>query len=77
ELRVTVVATGLGHVMMNEQNKPQMKTVQKTRNGDVDFGSLDKPTVLRKKAAGDKYASSDAFDDDMMDIPAFLRRQAD
>lgn len=77
ELRVTVVATGLGNALNNEQSKPQMKSVQKTRNGDVDFGSLDKPTVLRKKAAGDKYASSDAFDDDMMDIPAFLRRQAD
>lgn len=77
ELRVTVVATGLGNAFNNEQAKPQMKTVQKTRNGDVDFGSLDKPTVLRKKAAGDKYSSSEAFDDDMMDIPAFLRRQAD
>ncbi|MFW2373003.1 MAG: cell division protein FtsZ [Gammaproteobacteria bacterium] len=77
ELRVTVVATGLGNALTNEQTKSQMKSVQKTRNGDVDFGSLDKPTVLRKKAAGDKYASSDAFDDDMMDIPAFLRRQAD
>lgn len=77
ELRVTVVATGLGNAFNNEQAKPQMKSVQKTRNGDVDFGSLDKPTVLRKKAAGDKYSSSEAFDDDMMDIPAFLRRQAD
>ncbi len=77
ELRVTVVATGLGQALSNEQSKPQMKAIQRTRNGDVDFGSLDKPTVLRKKAAGDKYGSSDAFDDDMMDIPAFLRRQAD
>jgi len=77
ELRVTVVATGLGNAFTNEQAKPQMKSVQKTRNGDVDFGSLDKPTVLRKKAAGEKYSSSEAFDDDMMDIPAFLRRQAD
>jgi len=77
ELRVTVVATGLGNALVNEPSKPPMKSVQKTRNGDVDFGSLDKPTVLRKKAAGDKYSSSEAFDDDMMDIPAFLRRQAD
>ncbi len=76
ELRVTVVATGLGHQGTAPKQAP-MKAVQRTNNGDVDFGSLEKPTVLRKKAAGDKYSSADMFDDDMMDIPAFLRRQAD
>ena len=76
ELRVTVVATGLGSHMATGQNKP-MKMVQRNNNGEVDFDELNKPTILRKKAAGDGFSSSDAFDDEMLDIPAFLRRQAD
>ena len=51
------------------------KVVRNT-SGEVDFDELNKPTVLRKKAAGDGFGS-EAFDDDMLDIPAFLRRQAD
>ncbi|MCW9012699.1 MAG: cell division protein FtsZ [Gammaproteobacteria bacterium] len=73
ELRVTVVATGLGSQAAPATNKP--KVVRNT-SGEVDFDELNKPTVLRKKAAGDDFGSG-AFDDDMLDIPAFLRRQAD
>jgi cell division protein FtsZ len=75
-LRVTVVATGLGSHMAANGNKP-MKMVQRNNNGEVDFDELNKPTVLRKKAAGDGFSSGAAFDDEMLDIPAFLRRQAD
>jgi cell division protein FtsZ len=75
DLRVTVVATGLGSMMAGSQGKP-MKVVQRNNNGEVDFDELSKPTVLRKKAAGGDFRSN-AFDDDTLDIPAFLRRQAD
>jgi len=79
ELRVTVVATGLGGV----QEKPAMTVVatpERTPGGVVDYGKLDRPTVMRNKAtksavAGDFGAV--AKDLDYLDIPAFLRKQAD
>ena len=73
ELRVTVVATGLGAQAAPNLEKPR---VVRNTSGEVDFDELNKPTVLRKKAAGDDFGS-EVFDDDMLDIPAFLRRQAD
>ncbi len=74
DLRVTVVATGLGNQLQNSQKDP-MKIVKRTPMGNVDYADYDKPTVQRKKAAGDGMSGS--LDDDMLDIPAFLRRQAD
>jgi len=74
ELRVTVVATGLGHHVPNIGKDP-MKIVKRTTTGDVDYGDYDKPTIQRNKSAGDGLSGS--LDDDMLDIPAFLRRQAD
>ena len=76
ELRVTVVATGLGHQISNASNKP-MKVIQRNNNGELDLEELNKPTIQRRKAAGQNLDVSDVFDDDMLDIPAFLRRQAD
>ncbi|MCW9005488.1 MAG: cell division protein FtsZ [Gammaproteobacteria bacterium] len=76
ELRVTVVATGLGHQISTANNKP-MKVIQRNNNGELDLEELNKPTIQRRKAAGQNLDVSDVFDDDMLDIPAFLRRQAD
>lgn len=73
ELRVTVVATGLGQQV--NLAKDNMKIVQRTATGNVDYNAYDKPTIQRKKASGDGL--SGGLDDDMLDIPAFLRRQAD
>jgi len=74
ELRVTVVATGLGQ-QMQAANKETMKIVKRNTAGDVDYGDYDKPTIQRKKASGDGLTGT--LDDDLLDIPAFLRRQAD
>jgi len=74
QLRVTVVATGLGKQMPN-MGKEQIKMVKRTTTGAVDYGDYDKPTIQRKKAVGESLSGS--LDDDMLDIPAFLRRQAD
>ncbi len=79
ELRVTVVATGLGE----PQEKPAITVVptpERTSGGVVDYGKLDRPTVMRNKAtksavAGDFGAAGK--DLDYLDIPAFLRKQAD
>ena len=41
-----------------------------------DYAALDKPAVQRKKAAGDGL-TVEPDSEDLLDIPAFLRRQAD
>lgn len=69
ELRVTVVATGLGQEAA--QGKPVKLVVNRNASGEVDYGQLERPTVIRKQVAGDESNM------DYLDIPAFLRRQAD
>ncbi len=76
ELRVTVVATGLGCENAAKSEQSVKLVVEKINNGDVDYGQLDKPTVIRKKVAGDRFAETEDGMD-YLDIPAFLRRQAD
>ncbi|OUR64085.1 cell division protein FtsZ [Methylophaga sp. 42_25_T18] len=79
ELRVTVVATGLGGskqaniAMPSEVVSPQIEIVKKPV--DIDY---DKPTVMRQeeKETQKQVANSD-INMDYLDIPAFLRRQAD
>lgn len=77
ELRVTLVATGLGQ---NEQalgGKP-VKLVHKNSNGEVDYEKLQRPTVMRNKIAADNYkGTGEDSAMEYLDIPAFLRRQAD
>jgi cell division protein FtsZ len=74
EMRVTVVATGLG----DKHAKPA-KVVDNTDRPD--YRQLDKPAVMRKQdfsraAAAAAVVGSDT-DMDYLDIPAFLRKQAD
>ena len=71
ELRVTVVATGLG--VPPAAKKPEINVVPRNTDGDVDYGQLDKPAVQRKK----RSEASGEYDESLLDIPAFLRRQAD
>jgi cell division protein FtsZ len=82
ELRVTVVATGLGSVAKEVQpeEKPMRLVQRDVRSGEVDYAELDRPTVKRhrNKAVGDGVVPPPASDDlEYLDIPAFLRRQAD
>ena len=76
ELRVTVVATGLGQSAELGVEK-DMRLVVPTATADVDYRSLDKPTVMRKQASEAPSANPREDDPDYLDIPAFLRRQAD
>ncbi len=75
DLRVTVVATGLGN-KAKQADKP-VKLVDKKPDGAIDYGKLERPTVIRKQVANERYAAAHATDLDYLDIPAFLRRQAD
>jgi len=79
ELRVTVVATGLG----NQEVERPKKVIDNTRkkiagDGAMDYGDFDKPTVMRNSAS-ESQVSDPVTPKDMeyLDIPAFLRRQAD
>jgi cell division protein FtsZ len=79
ELKVTVVATGLGAF----HEKP-LKVVDNSRsvNGTTDYRQLDRPAVMRKRAPvqGNTALDRRALEEkgvDYLDIPAFLRRQAD
>ena len=77
ELRVTVVATGLGQEKMHMATEQPLKVVvDKTPSGEVDYAKLDKPAVIRNKVAGDRFTETEGGMD-YLDIPAFLRRQAD
>jgi cell division protein FtsZ len=76
-LRVTVVATGLGQKLQSSVEKPVMLVTPEGPDGEVDYGRLDRPTVIRNKVAGDRYATGTDGSLDYLDIPAFLRRQAD
>lgn len=80
ELRVTVVATGIGQERMKEEALPEtpaVKLVEKRADGEIDYRELERPTAIRKKAVGDGLESAALDDLDILDIPAFLRKQAD
>ena len=100
ELRVTVVATGLGgrHDVVAEKpiklvyqqsgqsaastSHAEHVAVQATLAGfsELDYGKLDRPTVMRnQQVIAGRHARAVNLDTnlDYLDIPAFLRRQAD
>ena len=74
EMRVTIVATGLGN-HASDSAQSRVKLV-KNEIGNVDYRDFDQPTVIRKQAP-DEERESIVTDPDYLDIPAFLRRQAD
>ncbi|HLS86773.1 MAG TPA: cell division protein FtsZ [Burkholderiales bacterium] len=84
ELRVTVVATGLGMAGISRQPKPQLVVSQKTGTDNlpaypgagVDYNQLDAPAVIRRNRASTVEALQQSGVD-KYDIPAFLRKQAD
>lgn len=91
ELKVTVVATGLGYKGTTEKPKKVVdntvapEVVKKAPTSAADYAELDKPAHVRQKAAAaaaakasaPDAASAKAKDMEYLDIPAFLRRQAD
>lgn len=91
ELHVTVVATGLGAKIEKPvkviDNTMQTASVQtpapapvRAEQPSVNYRDLERPTVMRNQAhAGAAAAAKLNPQDDLdyLDIPAFLRRQAD
>ena len=83
ELRVTVVATGLGArekpVKVVDNTAAAAPVARQSDAGAPNYRDLDRPTVMRNQPATSAAAhlSKPAEDLDYLDIPAFLRRQAD
>jgi cell division protein FtsZ len=80
-LRVTVVATGLGAREMARGAKPQL-VVQRTGTDNqpiasVDYGALDSAPAVFRKNRNSTVEALTASGVDRYDIPAFLRKQAD
>lgn len=74
-IRVTVVATGLGQHAATAASP--IRVVRRSAHGqEPNYQQLDKPTVQRKRAVGDGLEES-SLHQELLDIPAFLRRQAD
>jgi cell division protein FtsZ len=80
ELRVTVIATGIGEV--NVRPQPDLGVIQGARRDD----DLEIPTFIRRSRKSEAGASALSrpmsykdlpIDEDELDIPTFLRRQAD
>jgi len=102
EMRVTVVATGLGRPEVAAVGRspygrdvptlqkaappaapaaahgqePPMRVVPRRPLTAADYAALDKPAVQRQRAVGDGLHAAQESED-VLDIPAFLRRQAD
>lgn len=78
EIRVTVVATGLSGA--RAASEPTLKLVQKP-TGEIDYGEMTRrPAVARKQSQIElrtEAKTERAMDLEYLDIPAFLRRQAD
>jgi cell division protein FtsZ len=83
ELRVTVVATGLDDVMKGEVKPKLVAGTSVARASGVKAGNyddLDEPTIIRRRrdrAVGEDYVPGDETGVEYLDIPAFLRKQAD
>jgi len=91
-IRVTVVATGLGKGIVGSvkrdgeieplqatgRNAPAEKDVPAAASGTPDYGDLDVPPAIRGRQKAVGHDVADLQEDlDLLDIPAFLRRQAD
>jgi len=82
ELRVTVVATGLGAAA----TKASLQVVDTAPRAEAiavddepDYKEFDRPPAMRRSrgAATGQALATDAGAEEYFDIPAFLRRQAD
>ena len=83
EIRVTVVATGLGRAIKEQApqqaSAPEIKVVSNA-SAEIapSYKEFDKPTSVRNgQGSGRVVSGNGEYDEEMLDIPAFLRRQAD
>ena len=75
-IRVTVVATGLGKNATSAESPMRIVRRPAAAAAEPNYHGLEKPTVQRQRAVGDGLEDA-GLQEDLLDIPAFLRRQAD
>lgn len=86
-LRVTMVATGLGNPIGVRQAKPTVVVDNDRLKGTGTYDAvpaslqggddMDRPTIWRNRRTSEGLGGMDEVGADSMDIPAFLRKQAD
>jgi cell division protein FtsZ len=83
-LRVTMVATGLGSPIHRQQAKPLQVVKTGTDSAPLavptlepDYGALETPAVIRRRNRDATIEAMKQSGVEMLDIPAFLRKQAD
>jgi cell division protein FtsZ len=84
ELRVTIVATGLGQATEEAMEKPEIavpppvKLVQRaSAGGNGESGTRQEQRSTNRQKAGENFANRSDSNLEYLDIPAFLRRRAD
>ena len=84
DLRVTVVATGLGELGNGAQAKPPLAIINSRTGTDdatstdgVDWTNIDIPAVTRRNGRREAVQAMQQSGVDELEIPAFLRKQAD
>ena len=76
EVRVTMVATGLGRDKLIADTP--IAAIQPEKNGEIDYKKLERPTAIRQRVVGDTVEiPEDKESMEYLEIPAFLRRQND
>ncbi len=82
ELRVTIVATGLSSPLERKPAKPQL-VYEELRTGThdvsmaIDYPKLETPAVFRRGGNRDAVEAMKQSGMETLDIPSFLRKQAD
>jgi cell division protein FtsZ len=82
EVRVTVVATGIGLDQKGKEprdlgvGRENIAVIAKSEP-DVDYKTLERPTIIRNRVEQHEPIGNANSRTDYLDIPAFLRRQAD
>ena len=84
QLRVTVVATGLQNQSVKTGPRGVIDNTARKNNGAIDYKSLDnQPAITRRKTSVKSGSAAQKLDVqvdpemDFLDVPAFLRKQAD
>lgn len=81
QLKVTVVATGLGGTVTEEIRhiSESVRSLPVNRDGVIKYNELDRPAVLRKQGLKSQVTVQSVTEPDLdyLDLPAFLRQQAD
>jgi cell division protein FtsZ len=81
DIRVTVVATGLGREAIRQVEQPAFRVVRQVPAAEIpqpNYGVYEQPAVRRRMAVGESpLGSGSEANFELLDVPAFLRRQAD